>query len=224
MNVTDESFRFPQTWRTNVGVDRRLPLGFIGTVDFIYNRDMNAPVYLNANLPSAQSTFTGVDTRPRWVATAANPACATAGNSGPCVTRINNAPGNQVTAAYVIKNSDENYSWNISGALTKPLTKGFQVRGGFNYGDLAKPGRAVVDRWQLMGFGQPDRRRPEQPGTGLLDQLARQARVPAGVLHPAVLQLRRRPACRSSTTAAPTATPAGSSRVTPTATRCRATT
>ena len=27
LDVTDQSFRFPQTWRTNVGIDRRLPLG-----------------------------------------------------------------------------------------------------------------------------------------------------------------------------------------------------
>ena len=74
---------------------------------------MNAPVYLNANLPAAQSAFTGVDNRPRWVATAASPACAAAGQAGPCVTRLNNAPGNQITAAYVIKNQSENRSWNF---------------------------------------------------------------------------------------------------------------
>jgi len=34
--VTDQGFRFPQTWRTNIGVDRRLPWGLIGTVDYIY--------------------------------------------------------------------------------------------------------------------------------------------------------------------------------------------
>ena len=67
--MTDQGFRFPQTWRTNIGVDRRLPWGLIGTLDYIYNRDLNAPVYVNANLPAAQSAYTGVDNRPRWVAT-----------------------------------------------------------------------------------------------------------------------------------------------------------
>ena len=51
--------------------------GSIGTVDFIYNRDVNAPVYINANLPAAESAYTGVDNRPRWVATTAfPPACS----------------------------------------------------------------------------------------------------------------------------------------------------
>src|SRR5581483_3004798 len=30
LDVTDKSFRFPQTWRSNVGVDRRLPWGLTG--------------------------------------------------------------------------------------------------------------------------------------------------------------------------------------------------
>lgn len=162
LNVTDNGFRFPQTWRTNVGVDQKLPLGFIGTVDFIYNKDLNAPVYLNANLPAAQTTFTGVDQRPRWVATAAFPACGS-GTVGPCFTRINNAPGNQVTNAFVIKNSSENYSWNLSGALTKPVTKGLTVRGGFNYGvsrSLVEPSSTAGSSW---GSANPIRFDPNNP-------------------------------------------------------------
>ena len=31
LDVTDQGFRFPQTWRTNIGVDRRLPWGLVGT-------------------------------------------------------------------------------------------------------------------------------------------------------------------------------------------------
>ena len=58
LDLTDQSFRFPQTWRTNIGVDRKLPWGLIGTVDYIYNSDRNAPVYINANLPAAESAYT----------------------------------------------------------------------------------------------------------------------------------------------------------------------
>ena len=38
LDVTDKGFRFPQTWRTNIGVDRRLPWGLVGSLDYIYNR------------------------------------------------------------------------------------------------------------------------------------------------------------------------------------------
>jgi len=81
--VTDTDFKFPQTWRTNIGVDQRLPWGLVGTAEFIYNKDVNGLSYYNANLPAAQSTFNGPDNRPRWVGTscAAGADCAGGGVS-----------------------------------------------------------------------------------------------------------------------------------------------
>ena len=73
LDVTDPDFKFPQTWRTNIGVDHKLPWGMIGTGEFIYNRDVNGVYYINANLPAAQSAFAGADNRPRWTGTS----CAT---------------------------------------------------------------------------------------------------------------------------------------------------
>jgi len=161
LDVTDQGFRFPQTWRSNIGVDRRLPWGLVGTLDYIYNRDLNAPVYLNANLPAAQGAYTGADSRPRWAATPAGttpapgittslPACAATGQVGPCFQRLNNATGNQITAAYVIKNQSQNRSWNISGAVTKNMTAGLMFKGGFNYGvsrSLVEPSSTAGSSW-----------------------------------------------------------------------------
>ena len=161
VDVTDRGFRFPQTWRTNIGVDRRLPGGLVGTIDYIYNRDLNAPVYINANLPAAEGNYLGVDNRPRWAATPAGatpapgitvalPACASTGQAGPCVTRLNNAVGSQITANYVIKNSNQNRSQNISGALSKAPTHGFSFKGGFNYGvskSLVEPSSTAGSSW-----------------------------------------------------------------------------
>ena len=70
LNVTDPDFKFPQVWRTNLAVDHRLPGGVTGTVEFLYNKDINGVYYINANLPAAQTTFSGVDARPRWCSTA----------------------------------------------------------------------------------------------------------------------------------------------------------
>ena len=156
LDVTDKSFRFPQTWRTNVGVDRRLPWGLTGTIDYLYNSDLNAPVYINANLPTAQATFAGVDNRPHW-ATSAFPVpgvtnCVTTlgQENGACGTRLNNARGNAVTANYVIKNQSENNSWNLSGSVSKSLTHGFGFKGGFNYGvskSLVEPSSTAGSSW-----------------------------------------------------------------------------
>ena len=161
LDVTDQGFRFPQTWRTNIGVDRKMPWGMVGTVDYIYNRDLNDPVYLNANLPASVGAYTGVDNRPRWVATAAGaalapgittslPACAANGQTGACISRLNNAVGNQVTAAYVIKNQSQNRSWNIAASVSKPASHGFSFRGGYTYGEsksLVEPSSTAGSSW-----------------------------------------------------------------------------
>src|SRR5262249_32687275 len=56
---------------------------------------------------------------------------------------INNAPGNQVTAAYLIKNTDVNRSWNVAASLTKPMTNGFMMKTAYSYGvsrSVVEPG------------------------------------------------------------------------------------
>ncbi len=99
------------------------------------------------------------------------------------------------------------------------------VQGRLQLRRLEEPRRAVVHGRQFVGVGEPDRVRSEQPAAGLLHQLARQARVPAGQLFAPVLQLRcdddlgvlrRAPDHPDRTRSA--RTPATSSRATRTAT------
>ncbi len=130
LNITDPDFKFPQVFRTNVAVDRRLPGGIISTTEFLYAKDVNGIYYFNANLPAPQSAFVGVDARPRWVGTA----CAASGQAGGCVNRINNDPGNQVTQNLVLKNGNEGSSWNFAQTLSKDTTFGLSVRGAYSYG------------------------------------------------------------------------------------------
>jgi len=130
LNVTDSDFRFPQVWRSNVALDRKLPWRITSTTELIYSKDVNGIYYINANLPGAQSAFTGADNRPRWIGTP----CAAAGQLGGCVTRLNNAPGNQVTVNYVLKNESEGRSWNFAQSLSKTAKFGLSVRGAYSYG------------------------------------------------------------------------------------------
>ncbi len=169
LNVTDKGFRFPQTWRTNIGVDRKLPWGFVATTDFLYNRDLNAPAYINANLPAAQATYTGADKRPRWASSAAPvPGVATCvttigSENGPCAVRINNARGNAITAAYVIKNQSNNRSWNYSASLAKLMSHGFSMKSGFSYGvskSVVEPSSTAGSSW---GSANPISLDPNNP-------------------------------------------------------------
>src|SRR5207237_2022659 len=65
--VSNPDFKFPQVWRSDIGVDRMLAWGIIATGEFVYNRDVNGIYYINANLPAPNApAFVGADTRPRW--------------------------------------------------------------------------------------------------------------------------------------------------------------
>jgi len=140
--LTDPNFKFPQTWRTNLAVDRKLPLGLVGTGEFIYNKDVNGMLYINANLPAATSAYAGVDNRQRWLATAAFPSCVTSGGpfgtggqTGPCITRLNNAAGNQIVQNMVLTNESVGRQWNVAASITKPMTHGFTFKSGYTYGE-----------------------------------------------------------------------------------------
>jgi hypothetical protein len=130
LNVTDQDFKFPQVWRANVALDRRLPGGVVSTTELLYAKDVNGVYYYNANLPAAQSAFVGADNRPRWVGAA----CLANGQAGGCVNRINNDVGNVVTTNLVLKNGNDGDSWNFAQTLSKQTGWGLSVRGAYSYG------------------------------------------------------------------------------------------
>ena len=120
-------------WRTNIAVDRRLPGGITGTAEFMYNRDVNGIYYINANLPAAQTAFTGADNRPRWTS-----------------NRINNVTGNQVTATIVMKNQDIGRNWNLAFSASKPMWHGLSLRTAYSYGEAKNtidPGSTANASW-----------------------------------------------------------------------------
>jgi hypothetical protein len=161
LDVTDANFKFPQLWRSNIAVDHRLPGGVVGTAEFIHNKDVNGVYYINANLPAAQSAYTGADNRPRWV----GPACAGGGGVGPCVTRINQTPGNVVTNALVLKNQDIGHSWNLAFSAVKANYHGLSIRGAYSYGESKNTidaGSTALGSWG----GNAHRGDPNNPGLG----------------------------------------------------------
>jgi Carboxypeptidase regulatory-like domain len=160
LDVSDPDFRFPQVWRSDIAVDRRLPLGIVSTTEFLFSKDVNGLYYINANLPAPQSSFAGVDNRPRW----AGPSCATP-TVGPCATRLNNAPGNQVTNAFVLKNGNEGRAWNFSQTLAKTAAFGLSVRGSYSYGEsknTVDPGSTASTNFSSISQSG----NPNNPGLG----------------------------------------------------------
>jgi hypothetical protein len=55
VSAIDKDFKFPQSWKSSVAVDAKLPFGLVGTLEAIYNRDMNIALGRNANLVTPES-------------------------------------------------------------------------------------------------------------------------------------------------------------------------
>jgi hypothetical protein len=147
--LTNEDFKFPQLWRTNIAVDRRLGWGWTGTVEFLHSKDVNGIYYINANLPAAQGAFLGVDPRPRWVAASGN------------ATRIHQ----NVQNAVVLKNQNEGSSWNLALSAERPLTNGLWLKGAYSYGEsknTVDPGSIAFGSWNNNQHSGD----PNNPGIG----------------------------------------------------------
>jgi hypothetical protein len=143
--LTDPDFKFPQVWRSNIAVDRKLPWDLTGTVEFLYSQDINGIYYINANLPAAQAAYTGADTRPRWTS-----------------NRINaNVPN-----AIVLKNQNVGTSWNIAASLERAFRNGLFAKAAYSYGiarNTVDPGSIAFGTMN----GNPMVNDPNNPGLGL---------------------------------------------------------
>lgn len=156
--LTDANFKFPQVWRTNVAVDRKLPWDMVGTAEFIYNRDVNGIYYINANLDAANSAFVGADNRPRWTTAACNVTAAKSATN--CANRI--VP--HVANATVLKNQDVGKSWHASVALEKGFKSGF-LKAAYSYGEAKNtvdPGSIAFGSWASNAHTG----NPNNPGLG----------------------------------------------------------
>lgn len=142
--LTDPNFKFPQIWRNNIAVDQKLPYDIIATAEYMYNKDVNGMDYINANLPAAQTKFTGVDNRLRWTS-----------------NKINS----KVANAVVLQNQNVGLSWNFAFSLEKPFSNGFFAKVAYSYGETKNtvdPGSIASGSWNSNQMSND----PNNPGLG----------------------------------------------------------
>lgn len=117
LNFTVPDYKFPQIWRSSIAADYRIPFGLVLGAEYLYTRERNGTAYMNANLASPDSSFSGPDNRPRWTSTAAR------------------AVNTSVVQAITLFNQDIGRSWNMALTVERPTSKGFYLKGGYAYGE-----------------------------------------------------------------------------------------
>ena len=118
-NTTASDFKFLQVWRTNLGMDKKFGKGWVGTLDLIYTKDINAPIVRNAGLKTPSATLAGVDNRPVY---------------GPDDHAVFNGLGFPLPVnGYVFGNTDIGQSFNASLQVRKSFANDFDIMVGYNY-------------------------------------------------------------------------------------------
>lgn len=153
IDITAEDYKFPQVWRTNLAVDKQLPWGLIGTLEFIYNQDVNGVNYLNINQENATATFAGPDNRPRY------PGSGLSGGSLNNAVRIND----NVTGAVYLTNQNVGTAYTLTASLEKKFSNGLFAKAAYNFGEsknLVDPGSIASGSYNsivsVRGNNYPD--------------------------------------------------------------------
>ncbi|NEU09428.1 TonB-dependent receptor [Flavihumibacter sp. R14] len=124
VSAIDPDFKFPQTWKSSLAVDAQLPFGIVGTLEGVYNKDLNIAKGFNVNLenPAALNVAGYPDNRPIYP-------------NLPADKYINNldakglvTPG--ATGAFnpvVLDNAADGHSWFVTAKLDKRFSSGLQA-------------------------------------------------------------------------------------------------
>ncbi len=117
VNAMDSSFKWPQLWVSNVGIDHSLWGDVLGTLEVIYGKDVNSIVMWNYDL-GAPVGSNPIDGRPFY---------GGAGNN-----ELNPDGG---AGIYTIGNSDEGWNFNITAQLRKAWESGLGLNFAYSYSD-----------------------------------------------------------------------------------------
>lgn len=117
--VVNNDFKFPQVWRTSLGIDHKFENDYILTVDMSYNKDINAVHVQDWGLKTPTSQLNGVDNRPIYGAND----YGTWGEYG--------FPAR--AHAYVLTNSKKGSAFNGSVKVQKTFDNGLFASLAYNY-------------------------------------------------------------------------------------------
>ncbi len=116
-NVTDRNFRWPQVWRSNLGLDFKIPYGTVFSIDGSYTKDVKAMMVRNYNLGTPGGSLHSGTADDRNVYRAAD----------------KGTDGAATANTYVFTNTNVGYQFNASFQVQQTFKNGYYLMAAYNY-------------------------------------------------------------------------------------------
>lgn len=134
-----KDFKFPQVWRSNLGVDIELPWNMVFTAEAIFSKDINAVMQTNINEAEPTGTMAGPDNRIFWKPATKTPAYD--------YTKIEQGISN----AMELTNTDKGYQYSLTAQLTKNFSNGLSGMFAYTFTRAkdvtSNPGSSASSAW-----------------------------------------------------------------------------
>jgi hypothetical protein len=143
VNAMEPDFKWPQSWTSDLAVEQQLPWDLRGTLEVLYAKDINNVFMRNADLVAPVGTTP--DGRPFY------------GGAGKSELNPDFGAG-----IYVIDNTNEGYSFNVTAQLRKTLGTSANVGLGYSYTE-AKNNLKSTEIASVLWQNQPVQGDPNNP-------------------------------------------------------------
>ena len=143
LNAMDPDFKWPQVWTTNLAVDHQIADGWLGTLELLFGKDINAVFMRNADLGEPEGTLP--DGRPFY--------------GGLDAYELNPDGGSGI---YVIDNTDEGYNFNLTAQLRKVFPSGLNTTLAYSFTDAENKLKST-EIASVLWQNQPVQGNPNNP-------------------------------------------------------------
>src|SRR3989440_1749805 len=151
VNAVAPNFKWPQVWTTDLAIDQELGGGLLGTLEVIYGKDIHAIVMRNADLVAPVRSLPAPDGRPYF---------GGAGNNS-----LNPSFGGAGAGIYVLDNTSDGHSLNITAQLRKNFAAGVTASLGYSFTD-AKNNLKSTEIASVLWQNEPVKGDPNNPELG----------------------------------------------------------
>ncbi|MCB0286606.1 MAG: TonB-dependent receptor [Calditrichaeota bacterium] len=150
IDLFTKDFKFPQIFRSNLGVDFQMPFGIYSTVEALYTKTVNNINYTNINSdPTVDYTWTGSpDNREVFTRSSIDPT---------------------YSAVYLASNTSKGYGYNLTVSLAKNFDFGLNSTLAYSYGDAKALSEGTSSQNSSQWRGQVNINGRNDPSYGRTD-------------------------------------------------------